>query len=278
MSNRQLAGRADWTNLSVGLIKQGHVHRMQAQWADAILLYRAAEEIARRAQNAAHQSDALAWRALAESSQSNIGQAFADATEAVRLAQGASDVDLLARALDVLGSVQLQQQDLSGAADTINREVTAAAGAKDTTAPFYAYVNRSDVYLKTAERCDYERAFTPCYEALDLANADLDRALAIARGLGFAAFVQQVDESARNLEARRAMIKSQESMHRTIQSATIFHPTKPADVLVTQTFIAPAGEIRRRPPRPISNRSSCRNSSGPSPTLSRRARILSTAR
>ena len=80
-SNRLLAGRADWTNLAVGLIKQGHLYRFQARWPDAILLYRAAEETARRAGNVVHQSDALAWRALAESSQSNISEAFADATE-----------------------------------------------------------------------------------------------------------------------------------------------------------------------------------------------------
>ncbi|HEY2908117.1 MAG TPA: CHAT domain-containing protein [Vicinamibacterales bacterium] len=242
-SNRLLAAGGDWANVAVGMIKQGHVHRMQGQWADAIVFYRAAEQASLRARNVVHQSDALAWRALAESSQSNVGQAFADATEAVRLAQSANDVDLHVRALDVLGTVQLQQGDLSGAADTLNREVAAASSAKDPTAPYYAYINRSDVYLKTAERCDYERTFAPCYEALDLAKADLDRAFAIARKLGFAAFVQQVEESVRNTEARRAMVKSQESMHKTIQNTKIFHPMKASDVLVTQTFVAPASEV-----------------------------------
>jgi CHAT domain-containing protein len=242
-SNRLLFARGDWTNLAVGMMKQGHIHRMQGQWADAIVFYRAAEQAALRARNVVHQSDALAWRAVTESSQSNVGQALADATESVRLAQTVGDNDLLARALDVLGTVQLQQQDIAGAADTLNREVAAAAGAKDATAPYYAYINRSDVYLKTAERCDYERAFAPCYEALDLAKADLDRALTIARRLGFAAFVQQVEESVRNTEARRALVKSQESMHGAIQNTRIFHPTKAGDVLVTQTFLAPPGDV-----------------------------------
>ena len=113
-SNRLLATRGDWTNLAVGMMKQGHVHRMQGQWADAIVFYRAAEQAALRARNVVHQSDALAWRALTESSQSNVGQALADATESVRLAQNLGDNDLLARALDVLGTVQLQQQDPGG--------------------------------------------------------------------------------------------------------------------------------------------------------------------
>src|SRR5882762_8370436 len=31
-SNRALAARQDWSALAFGLIKQGHVHRLQAQW------------------------------------------------------------------------------------------------------------------------------------------------------------------------------------------------------------------------------------------------------
>jgi len=242
-SNRLLVGRGDWTNVAVGMLKQGHVHRMQGQFADAIVFYRAAEQAAIRARNVVHQSDALGWRALAESSQSNIGQALADATESVRLAQGANDTDLLARSLDVLATVQLQRDDLSGAADTLNRELAAALAAREPTAPYYAYVNRSEIYLKTAARCDFQRAFEPCYAALDLAKADLDRALAIARKLGFVAFVQQVDEGVRTIEERRALIKSQESLHKTVQSTNIFHPAKVSDVLVTNTYIAPPGDI-----------------------------------
>ena len=131
-----------------------------------------------------HQADALAWSALADSSRRNLGQAFADATEAVRLAGQADDKDVLARALDVLGTVQIAQGDLAGAADTLNREVAVAAQAKDPMAPYYAYLNRSDVYLKTGERCDFQREFEPCYQALDRARADLQQALEIARKPG----------------------------------------------------------------------------------------------
>ena len=50
-------------------------------------------------------------------------------------------------------------------------------------APYFAYLNRSDVFLKTAHRCDFQRAFEACYEALDKASADLQKAVAIATGL-----------------------------------------------------------------------------------------------
>src|SRR5262245_31314582 len=86
-SNRMLAARSDWSALAMGLIKQGHVYRMQGQWQPAAQLYTMAEEAARRGNNVVRQSDALAWRGLAYSSMRNVGQAVADATQAVRLAE-----------------------------------------------------------------------------------------------------------------------------------------------------------------------------------------------
>jgi CHAT domain-containing protein len=240
-SNQMLAARSDWNALAFGLIKQGHVHRMQANWAPAIALYRQAGEAARRAGNAVHQADALAWSALADSTRRNLGQASADATEAVRLAGQAGDNDVLARALDILGTVQIAQGDLAGAADTLNREVAVAAQAKDPMTPYFAYLNRSDVYLKTGEKCDFQRDFAPCYQALDRARADLQQALKIARDRGFAGLVRQTEEFLANVETRRALIKSQENMHRTLQHAGVFRPTKPGDVLVTERFVAAPG-------------------------------------
>jgi CHAT domain-containing protein len=242
-SNRALAGRGEWSALALGLIKQGHVYRMQSQWPNAVSLYQQAEEAAKRGRDVVHQADALAWRALAESSRRNVGQAFADATQAVRLAEGTNDKDVLARALDVLGTVQIAQRDLAGAADTLNREVGVAAQAKDPITAYYAYLNRSDVYLKTGERCDFQRAFEPCYQALDRARADLQQALAIVRKLGYFGLARQTEEFIGNVETRRGLIKSQEAMHRTVQKTAVFHPKKPGDVLVTERFVAPPGEI-----------------------------------
>lgn len=242
-SNQMLAARADWNALAFGLIKQGHIQRMQGNWAPAVALYRQAAEAARRAGNPVHHADALAWSALADSSRRNLGQAFTDATEAVRLAGAAGDNDVLARALDILGTVQLAQGDLAGAADTLNREVAVAAQAKDPMAPYFAYLNRSDVYLKTGEKCDFQRDFAPCYQAFDRARADLQQALRIARDRGFAGLVRQTEELLGNVETRRALIQSQESMHRTLQQARVFRPARAADVLVTDRFVAAPGPV-----------------------------------
>ena len=242
-SNQALAARGDWNALALGLIKQGHIPRMQGNMAPAITLYRQAGEAARRGGSVLHQADALAWSGLAESSRSNLGQAFADATQAVRLAETTGDKDLLARALDILGTVQIGQGNLAGAADTLNREVEIAAQASDPMAAYFAYLNRSDVYLKLGVKCDFQREFAPCYAALDRARADLQQAAAIARRQQFPALVRQTEQFLADLESRRALVKSQESMHQMMQKTGIFRPKKPGDVLVTEKFVATPGPV-----------------------------------
>ena len=243
LSNQMLEARGDWRALALGLIKQGSIQRLQSNWVVAIALYRRAGEVARRAKNIAYEADALAWSALAEKSRRNLGQAVADATQARRLAEAAGDRDVLARALDVLGTIQITQGDLAGASDTLNREVEVAAQAKDPMTAYYAYSNRADVYLKTAEKCDFQRVFKPCYQALDRAHADLQKALEIARNQGFLGLARETEESIDEVNSRRALVKSQESAHRTEQQSSVFRPTKPGDVFVSEKFVMSSGQI-----------------------------------
>ena len=211
---------------------------MQSQWPNAITLYEQAGEAAKRGHDVVRQAEALARKGQAEFSRRNVGQALADASQAVRLAETTDDKAVLAQALDVLATVQIAQRDLAGAADTVNREVVTALQAKDPVLMYYAYLNRSDVYLKSGERCDFQRAFEPCYQALDRARADLQQALAIARELGYAGLARQTEEFIGNVEGSRTLIKSQEAMHQTVQKTSVFRPTEPSDVLITEKFIA----------------------------------------
>ena len=235
-SNRMLTARGDWSALALGLTKHGHVYRIQGQWPNAIALYQQAEEAAKRGHDVVRQADALAWRALAESSRRNVGRAFTDATQAVRLAETTQDKELLARALDVLGMAQIAQRDLVGAADTLNRLVEVARQVGDPMTAYFAYLNRAEVYLKTAERCDYRRAFEPCYQAVDRARADYQQALAITRRLGHAGLARQTEDLIGDVEKRRGVIRDKEATHRSVQSSRAFRPTKPSHVLVTEKF------------------------------------------
>ena len=80
---------------------------------------------------------------------------------------------------------RVNQGDLAGAAATVSRELAAASQAPDRMAIYYAYSNRAEVYFKTAEKCDFQRAFEPCYEALDRSRDDVQQTLAIARKFGW---------------------------------------------------------------------------------------------
>jgi CHAT domain-containing protein len=242
-SNLALATHGEWSSLAYGLIKQGHIYRLQSQWPNAIAFYQQAEEAAKRGRNVVHQTDALAWRAFAQSMNRNTAQAVADATAAVRLADTIDDKDVLARALDVLTIAQVNQGDLIGAAATANREVALAAQAKDSTAPYFAYLNRADIYMKTAERCDYRREFEPCFQALDKARTDYEQMLDIARRLGYPTLVQQAEQFIRNVDTRRSIVKSTRSYSQSFQNHPVFHPKKAADVLVTEKFVSPAGDL-----------------------------------
>jgi len=247
-SNRLLAQRGDSPALAVGFMKRGHVYRMQGRWNDAIPLYDRAVEVAARARDVARQADALAWRALTHSSRGAGGAALADAAEAVRLAQTTPDNDVLANALDVLTSVQTTQGNLVAAADTANREIAAASKGTNRSAPYYAYLNRSDVYLKVAEKCDIQREFQPCYDAIEHARADLQQARSVATQLGYSALAAQVDDFLKQLDVRRQLIKSQEASHQQTQSmGKIFHPKTASDVLVTRQFVSQwsGGEMPR---------------------------------
>ena len=219
---------------------------MQGRWNEAIPFYDRAEQVAAGMRDVVHQAEAVAWRALTHSSRGTGGAALADGTQAVRLAETTMDKDVLAKTLDILAAVQIAQGNLAGAADTVNREIAAASQSTDRSAPYYAYLNRSDVYLKVAEKCDVQREFAPCYEAVEHSLADLQQARTVASQLGYAALVRQTDDFLKELDVRRQLIKSQETSHQQTQNmGKVFHPKGASDVLVTQQFVSrwSAGEI-----------------------------------
>ena len=245
-SNRMLKARKEWSALALGLIKQGHVYRMQTQWQQAITLYQQAEDAAKRGRDMALQAEALAYRALAESSSHNLGRAIEDASQAVRLADAAGDKDILAQALGQLGTVQLKQGDLAGAADTLNRRVQVAEQAKDPSEMFYAYMDRSEVYLRIAEQCSgYQPSYERFYQALDINQADLLQAKDLAGKLGFAGLARLIDDFISSGKARRILIKkSEEFQKETIQKIEkLYHPKKPSDVLLSDKFVYASGPI-----------------------------------
>ena len=234
-SNQMLAARGDWLPLAVGLIKQGHCYRLPGQWDRSISFYELAGKAALRAGNPGRQAEALTWKASAELSRRNLGQAAADARQAVQNAEKAADNDLLAHALEVLGLVQVSQLDLAAASDTFNRDVSVAQKARDPLLLYYAYLGRSDVYQALLNRCDPRRASEACQQALERARADLEQALSIVKPRQFDSLAKIAEMQLEEFELTFRVNQRREKDFAALQGA--FHPKTVRDVLITERFV-----------------------------------------
>ena len=235
--------RGDLANAALSFIKLGQIQRMQGKWEAARLDYEQAEVAAHSANQPAYQAKALVGRAQTEAELHNFSAAQASAERAVDLASPVEDKTYLFDALDILAQLQMKQGNLNAAAESLNRAFS-LPGIKDDLL-YYAYLDRSDVYLKLAEKCDYQRTYDVCFQALDRTRQDLSKALAIAQKLGWTGLAKQTEEFVRSANARAELIGSQKRSQESLQKSTVFHPRKASDVLVTERFV---GEDLSLPP------------------------------
>lgn len=235
-SNRLLRAGGDSPQLALGLFKLGRARRTLGEFAAAESAFEQAQQVAGRLGLGARQASALAGRASTQAARHQYGDAYANAARAVQLAEATQDNDALADALDALGSVQIAQGDLAGASETLTRQVAAAGAASDPNTLYYAYNNRADLYVKRAERCDYDLDFQTCLRSLDAARADYEAMLGLVRRLGHDGLARMVEDLVANLENRRMLIRMRESQLAGIADAPTFHPHNPGDVLVSGQF------------------------------------------
>lgn len=205
-SNETLRALGDDADLALGLIKQGKVWHLQSQYGRAVALYRDAYAAALRAGDLAHQAGALSGKASTEHARGDPRQAVSDAEQALRLAQASGDKDELNNALNVLTNALIGRGDLIAAADMSKREFVSAAQASFRLATFLAYVNRSLIHIRNAEKCDYMGDVVPCFEALASCREDVEAALAIARQLNYPGLEGVMSEQLRMIETIRAVI------------------------------------------------------------------------
>lgn len=230
------SGRGDLANAALSLIRLGQIQRMQGKWDAARAYYEQAEAAARKANHPAHQAKALVGRAQSEAELRNLSAAQADAERAVDLASPVADKTYLFDALGILAQLQMKQGNFNAAADSLNRAF-ALPGIKDELL-YYGYLDRSDVYLKLAEKCDYQRTFDACFQALDRTRQDLGKALAIAQRLGWTGLAKQTQDFLKSANARAELIGAQKRSQESLQNVKVFHPEKPSDVLATERFVS----------------------------------------
>lgn len=221
------------------LVRLGDARRYREDWNGAITSYREAQVLAGSAQADDVEAKALMGHARAALYGANTaGTAFDLAQRALIPAKRVADRSYLFDAYDLLAQVQVTQGDLVGAADSLNRAFALQELVGDDRLLFYGHLDRADVYQKLAEKCDYDRDFTPCLNAVELARRDYQAALAKAEGLGWSGLVTQTRGFLSRLRVREEMIHGQQRMHRMVTESSVFRPRSADDVLVHERFSA----------------------------------------
>jgi CHAT domain-containing protein len=221
------------------LVKLGDIRRFLDNWDSAISTYKEAASIARDAGAQAVECKALLGIARAYLyGQKTAGPAFEIVHQALPLAQKVDDPSYIFDTWDLLAQIQMTQGDYIGAADSMSRAFYVQEAIKDDKLLYYGYLDRADVYQKFAEKCDYQRDFNPCLDAIDRARRDYQAALALAGKLQWDGLAEQTQGFIQRLEIRKQMIQQQQSMHKLVVESKIFSPRKAGDVVVSEHFTA----------------------------------------
>ncbi len=221
------------------MVKIGDIHRYLDNWDAAVSTYERAARLARNAGAPAVECKALLGIARAHLyGKQAAGPAFEVVHRALPLAQKVDDPTCIFDAWDLMAQIQLTQGDYIAAADSMNRAFYVQDAIEDDKLLYYGYLDRADVYQKFAEKCDYQRDFNPCLDAVDRARRDYQAALALARKLQWAGLAEQTEKFIHRLEIRRQMIQQQQSMHKLVVDSRIFSPRKADDVFVSEHFAA----------------------------------------
>ncbi|WP_020587963.1 CHAT domain-containing protein [Desulfobacter curvatus] len=229
----------DLAGSALSLIKIGDVRRYRDQWQEAVNAYQTAASAAKRANSPALLCQALLGHARALL----YGYSEADAAkalirEAIPLAHQLEDSKCTFDSLDLLAQVQIAQGDIAGAADSLNRAFAGRNGVDDDSLLFYGYLDRAELYQKVAEKCDYQRDFEPCLQAVVLSARDYGSAQGIAKKLGWDALADQTRGFLRRLKIRKQMIESQRRMHTLVRQTDLFSPRTAEDVFLSPNFVA----------------------------------------
>jgi len=168
------------------------------------------------------------------------GRALELVRRALPLAEQVKDASYHFDAWDFMAQVQIAGGDYVGAADSMNRAFAVAGTIKDYKDLYYGYLDRADVYQHFAERCDYERDFQPCLDAVERARRDYESAYAAAKRLGWDGLAQQARNFITLLGVREQLIRSHKEAHTLMGTVQLFSPEKANDIVVSESFTTTA--------------------------------------
>ena len=202
-----LSDTNDFDLASLSLIKLGDTLRWRSDWDSALKRYDEAVALAAKARNSAREAQARVSRARAKLlGTRDFTGALDDIELAISIYQKGKQAPDLFDALDVKAEIQAEQNDLSGAIQTLDRAFSIAADVDDRGLFFYGYLDRADVEQKMVQNYMEERNFAKARDAGDRAKNDYQRALAVAQALGWNGLADQTRSFLKTLEMRRTLL------------------------------------------------------------------------
>jgi CHAT domain-containing protein/tetratricopeptide (TPR) repeat protein len=228
--------RQDFTGASWSAIKLGDIQRFLNQWGQGVPLYKSAIDLAGRANRTDYQTKALARLAFSELKINEADAAEEHIREALRLGANSGNKNFFFEALDVASQIEVARGNLAAAAENLDRALSMSNQIDDKRQLYFGYADRGEIYYQIALKCDYQRTFDVCYHSLELARVDYEKAIALARELGYEFVSQSFQTIVNGLDERKALIEKTQSANQRATDSKLFSPQTPKDVLVTEHF------------------------------------------
>lgn len=219
------------------MLKLGDVGRYRSDWDSAIHMYGQAAREARVAGAAEVECKALIGNARAHLyGKKGAGRTRELVRQALSLAEQIKEPGSSFDAWDMMAQVQITEGDYVGATDSMNRSFAVAGAMKDDKNLYAGHLDRADVYQHFAEKCDYERNFQHCLDAVERARRDYESASEAAKRLGWDGLAKQAREFITRLEDRKQLIQMQQHMHEMVVAKQLFSPVTVNEVMVSEQF------------------------------------------
>ncbi len=230
-AQRQEPARAAWS-----AVKLGDIQRYLNHWAQAVSEYQVALQLAELAKRADYQTKALAELAFSEMNAGSTDAAADHVAEAVRLGAHCGNDAFYFDALDTAAELETKRGDLTAAGDYFNRALAMKDRIVDKQQLYLAYANGGEIYYQDARACDARQDADVCTQLLQLARDNYRKAQAIAQEAGYGYLASAMQNLLGDADTLAGTIQNEQKHNQSLAAMSMFNPTQPKDVLVTEEF------------------------------------------
>ena len=231
----------DYPDAAWSAINLADILRSVNQFAEAIPIFKLADELAQKALRPDYETKALARMAFSEMSLKQLDAAAGHAQKAVSLGQDCGNPDFYFDALLTSAEVETTRGNLPAASDYVDRAFILTDQLHDKQQVYLVYGNRADIYYQKALNYDCQKQPDICLQSYDHAKADYQSAQSIAQKLGYTFLAQNYSQQLQTVEAQAAILKRKQGDAPAVP-AWMFEPKQPKDVLATEIFATGAAD------------------------------------